>query len=459
MLKCSGIATPVVLGLAALLITPSAQAQGILTLNESFSLVPPGLNASDSLGLGVSIDAGRAAVGAPDVGGLPFFGDDGLGTVFLADVAKGVITRTIDDPAAQVGGWFGLAVALEGSRLVVGSPGFGDPLTGPAVLPGVAYLFDADSGALVHTLNHSTPIPVQAYADTVGLSGDVIAVGARRDNEAGPGAGAVFVFDAVSGLETFKLVADDAEDGQAFGTSVDVDDGLIAIGAPGSTQTMNSEGAAYLFDAATGSQVFKLEIVDASPELFFGRSIAIENGLVVVGAAGSAYLFDAASGQLVREIEVPVGENAGRFAEVVAIGGDSIIIGAPSAVTATISGGAAYVYNLDGNFQRKLIPTSTAEDEQFGVGVAIDGFDAVVGADLSDQAGAGSGAVFLFNLATGCSVADVGIPFGFIDLSDVDAFIEAFLAGDALADIAVPLGFIDLSDVDAFIAAFLAGCP
>ncbi|MEM1184000.1 MAG: GC-type dockerin domain-anchored protein [Planctomycetota bacterium] len=58
-----------------------------------------------------------------------------------------------------------------------------------------------------------------------------------------------------------------------------------------------------------------------------------------------------------------------------------------------------------------------------------------------------------------CNAADLGVPFGFLDLEDVDVFIAAFLAGDPVADIAFPFGFIDLSDVDTFIAAFLAGCP
>ncbi|MEM7756100.1 MAG: GC-type dockerin domain-anchored protein [Planctomycetota bacterium] len=58
-----------------------------------------------------------------------------------------------------------------------------------------------------------------------------------------------------------------------------------------------------------------------------------------------------------------------------------------------------------------------------------------------------------------CNIADLAVPFGFVDLSDVDAFIAAFATGDPLADIAAPFGFVDLTDVDAFIAAFLAGCP
>jgi len=55
--------------------------------------------------------------------------------------------------------------------------------------------------------------------------------------------------------------------------------------------------------------------------------------------------------------------------------------------------------------------------------------------------------------------ADLAVPFGVLDLSDTNAFIAAFTAGDPVADLAFPFGFIDLSDVDAFIESFLAGCP
>ncbi|MEM1184281.1 MAG: GC-type dockerin domain-anchored protein [Planctomycetota bacterium] len=58
-----------------------------------------------------------------------------------------------------------------------------------------------------------------------------------------------------------------------------------------------------------------------------------------------------------------------------------------------------------------------------------------------------------------CSVADLAFPLGIVDLTDVDAFIAAFVAGDPAADVAFPFDVVDLSDVDAFIAAFLAGCP
>ncbi|MEM1186413.1 MAG: hypothetical protein AAGI53_15600 [Planctomycetota bacterium] len=61
--------------------------------------------------------------------------------------------------------------------------------------------------------------------------------------------------------------------------------------------------------------------------------------------------------------------------------------------------------------------------------------------------------------AAPCNVADLALPFGLLDLSDGDAFIAAFLAGDPAADIAFPFDVIDLTDVDTFIEGFLAGCP
>ncbi|MEM1186618.1 MAG: beta-propeller fold lactonase family protein [Planctomycetota bacterium] len=58
-----------------------------------------------------------------------------------------------------------------------------------------------------------------------------------------------------------------------------------------------------------------------------------------------------------------------------------------------------------------------------------------------------------------CCPADLVPPFGITDLSDLDAFIVAFLAGDPIADLVDPVGIVDLSDLDAFIVSFLNGCP
>lgn len=63
------------------------------------------------------------------------------------------------------------------------------------------------------------------------------------------------------------------------------------------------------------------------------------------------------------------------------------------------------------------------------------------------------------NLLGSACIADLAEPFGVIDLDDVDAFINAFVAGDSAADLVEPFGVIDLQDVDEFINLFVSGCP
>ncbi|MEZ6241452.1 MAG: VCBS repeat-containing protein [Phycisphaerales bacterium] len=59
----------------------------------------------------------------------------------------------------------------------------------------------------------------------------------------------------------------------------------------------------------------------------------------------------------------------------------------------------------------------------------------------------------------GCNDADLDVPFGVLDFSDVLAFLTAFGTMDPVADLAVPVGVFDFSDVLAFLTAFGAGCP
>jgi hypothetical protein len=58
----------------------------------------------------------------------------------------------------------------------------------------------------------------------------------------------------------------------------------------------------------------------------------------------------------------------------------------------------------------------------------------------------------------GCNAADVAPPFGLLDLADVTAFTQAFVAMDPLGDLDGS-GLLDLADVNLFVSAFLAGCP
>lgn len=57
-----------------------------------------------------------------------------------------------------------------------------------------------------------------------------------------------------------------------------------------------------------------------------------------------------------------------------------------------------------------------------------------------------------------CNAADVAEAFGILDLSDVGAFVGAFVAMEPLADLDEN-GLYDLGDIGLFISAFTGGCP
>jgi hypothetical protein len=85
-------------------------------------------------GFSVAIAGDRVLVGAAKDARS---GQPEVGSAYLFDAATGTYLRSFDDPLPTAGGWFGNAVALAGSRAVVGTW----PLQ-PAAGAGAAYLFD-----------------------------------------------------------------------------------------------------------------------------------------------------------------------------------------------------------------------------------------------------------------------------------------------------------------------------
>ena len=54
-------------------------------------------------------------------------------------------------------------------------------------------------GALLRTLNNPTPVIEDYFGEDVAISGNMIVVGARRDDTGAEDAGSAYVFDATTG--------------------------------------------------------------------------------------------------------------------------------------------------------------------------------------------------------------------------------------------------------------------
>ena len=102
----------------------------------------------------------------------------------------------------------------------------------------------------------------------------------------GTSSGSAYLFDASPGAQTAKFLPSDGAASEIFGISISIDNGVVAVGAPIDDDNGSSSGSAYLFDAPTGAQIAKVLPNDGAQGDLFGFSIAIDNGVVAVGARG-----------------------------------------------------------------------------------------------------------------------------------------------------------------------------
>ena len=252
----------------------------------------------------------------------------------------------------------------------------------------------------------------------VGVSGDLIAVGATRSDVGFGNSGAVYLFDAATGMGQGVLVPDSAGADSYFGESVLVTDTRVIVAAPGDASAGIWTGAVYVFDRATGVLQTKLVSDQPSANHRFGRSIAAAGGTLIVGEigpydgppdAGAAYLFDLSTGSLLHKLKATNPTGTGDFSDAsdqfgysVAIDASSgiALVGSPWANAFVEDEGAVYVFDLETGLElSRLVSSDPQQHENFGESVSISSGRAIVGAprrNIDDQIGLGR--IYLFDL-------------------------------------------------------------
>ncbi len=272
--------------------------------------------------------------------------------------------------------------------------------------PARAALFDLET-----RLTASDAAAFDDFGDSVAISGNTALVGAAFDDDAGTSSGSAYLFDAANGNQLFKLTAFDAAGGDRFGGSVAISGNTALVGAQLNDDEGSDSGSAYLFDVATGDQLFKLTASDAAEEDEFGVSVAISGNTALVGAngdddggsrSGSAYLFDVATGNQLFKLTASNATEFDNFGLSVAISGNTALVGAPFDDEEQFKAGSAFLFDVTTGEQLfRLTGSDTSMSDQFGQSVAISGTIALVGAPLEDDAGDQSGSAYLFDIITG----------------------------------------------------------
>ncbi|MDF1799220.1 MAG: FG-GAP repeat protein [Planctomycetota bacterium] len=363
---------------------------------------------SDRMGDAVAISGNTAVVGVPHDASASTgaYGDEfnndmtGSGAAYVFVKNGSTWTQQAFLKASNTGSMdrFGYSVAIDGDRIVVGAPfedgastGVdGDQGLGGAYDSGAAYVFYRfgltwGQEAYLKATNTENG---DSFGFSVGISGDLIVVGARYEDGGATGingdasdnsvwrSGAAFVYSrsGFSWSPQLYLKASNPDSNDYFGVSVAIDGTRIAVaassegsGSAGINGDQQNEGApgsgaVYVFEQKGELWVQDAYIKASNPGAWdrFGASLALSGDTLAVGASVEE---SAATG----------------------IDGDQSDNSMPAA-------GAAYVFVDDGvswSQEAYLKASNTAGSCYFGNAIDVSGDRVVVGSIFEDSAAVG----------------------------------------------------------------------
>lgn len=414
---------------------------------------------NDNFAYSLDVDQGVLVVGSP----MDNASGSASGSAYVFDVSTGLQLFKLTPNDGAPGDLFGHSIAIEDGFIVAGAPRNNDDGTNS----GSVYIFDATTGQELHKLTAADAGEGDQFGHAVAIEGSNIAISAFRDDDNGVVSGSAYIFDALTGGQVAKLLPDDGGEGFQFGSSIAIDDGIIAIGSNWDDANGNESGSAYLFDASTHQQLHKLLATDGIAGDRLGHSIAIQGNRVLVGApdadsfslsTGAVYLFDVTTGEQVEKLVSFDPSGSERFGSEVDLQGQTAIIGAQTSSLGEIVG-SAYLVDFDTlDLITQLHPVDDPENTSFFAhSIASDGDTLAIGAMNAGEFVTSPGEAYIFSVTNEVCRADLNQD-GSIDFFDVSEFLSAYNAGSPSADFNDD-GKLSFFDVSEFVQAFNSGCP
>lgn len=337
------------------------------TWTQVKKLVASDRAANASFGYSVGISGNYIVIGAYseylDENGANSLAYAGAIYFFERDGTWSQVQKVVNNSDRNTFGYYGWSVGIDGTYCIVGAKQNNTDESGANTLSnaGAAYILERVSGTWtqVKKITATSRASNDFYGESVAINGNFAIVGARdeEDDEDGGNliddAGAAYVYERVSGTWTYrdKLDASDRAQDNRFGYDVDISsNGLAIVSAHENGTDENNQnlsvytGAVYIFEKSGNEwpQVKKIVANDRAASDYFGRSNALSNrtifvganqedededGLNTVSAAGSAYIFNILSAPTISNItkDASVGGSA-TFSADITVGGISTTV-------------------------------------------------------------------------------------------------------------------------------------
>ena len=375
-------------------------------------MMPIDHDGATSFGVSVDISGTTAVIGA--TGAIVGEGETGAAYIFTENEPPFWNQHTkLTAGDRKSGDQLGYAVAISGGEIISGAPWH--DAGGKA--SGAAYIFQQNEEARwveSGKLSDGETASEDQFGASVAISGNIAVSGAQQADDIAPNSGAAYIFER-SGtvwLQRGKLIADDGKAGDLLGNSVAISGETILVGAPGVDDAGPEAGAAYVFVRAGDEWVQQAKLIGADIEMFdrFGSSVAIHENTAVVGAygndangsdSGAAYVFVQTGGSWTQQAKLtPRGAVPGDyFGFAVSVYADYALVGAYLSDAAGPDSGAAYLFERNGATWiqgQQLMPSDISIGDQFGYAVDLVNGAAIIGSPKENRHQEDMGAAYVF---------------------------------------------------------------
>ena len=271
------------------------------TWTQQAKLTAADATSNELLGISVALSGDTALVGTTNDNQR-----SGAAYVFVRGGTSWTQQAKLTGSDTAAADQFGISVAVAGDTAIVGAFG-NDVLANSA---GSAYVFvrSGTSWTQQAELLAADGQEGDQFGVSVAVTGDTALVGANLDDDNGTDSGSAYVFvrSGTSWTQQAKILAADGQEGDQFGVSVGLSVDTAVLGASTDGDLGGASGSAYVFgrSGTSWTQQAKLLAADGASADFFGNSVAISGGTVVIGApdhddlgssSGATYVFVAAS--------------------------------------------------------------------------------------------------------------------------------------------------------------------
>lgn len=251
-------------------------------------------------------------------------------------------------PNAGANQAFGQTVAMNDRYVFVGSPNF----TGALVKNGGVAIYSHSAAGMTYVRTLFGASAYMAFGSSIAVDNTVLAIGAPQAlGREGSAPGSVFVFDEAGGAFNLAATKTGTINAEKFGSSVAVYGNRLAVGSPNYiVGGVAGFGRATYYDTYSAATATRTIQGGASTENL-GQSVALSSTGLYVGVpfannrAGRVdhYLYSSINTLYYRNLAYNEGANSG-YGYAIAVSGEFVIIGARIKSDPNDNSGAAYIY-------------------------------------------------------------------------------------------------------------------